>query len=113
VSALGLQWAARPLAGGDIRGRQSAALLVVSAEGEDWETNVSLRVEDHPERLAEIRRLVTLKQAYDLATQADALVNEERHEVVTGAHGCVASVSRRVRSEDADPAVPEGSRRQG
>ncbi len=38
-------------AGGDIRGRQSAALLVVPAAGEWWETNVSLRVEDHPEPL--------------------------------------------------------------
>lgn len=65
--------------GGDVRGRQSAALLVVPPEGEDWQTTVSLRVEDHPEPLVELRRLVALAEAYDLAGQADELVNEGRH----------------------------------
>jgi uncharacterized Ntn-hydrolase superfamily protein len=65
--------------GGDLRGRQSAALLVVPAEGEGWEATISLRVEDHPEPLVELRRLVALHDAYELAGEADALVNEERH----------------------------------
>jgi uncharacterized Ntn-hydrolase superfamily protein len=65
--------------GGDIRGRQSAALLVVPAEGEEWQTVVSLRVEDHPEPLVELRRLVALRDAYELAGRADALVNESRY----------------------------------
>ena len=38
--------------GGDLRGRQSAAILVVAPDAEPWETVVSLRVEDHPEPLA-------------------------------------------------------------
>ena len=67
-------------AGGDIRGRQSAAILVVPAAGRPWETVVSLRVEDHPEPLPELRRLVRLHDAYVLAGRADALVNEERFE---------------------------------
>jgi uncharacterized Ntn-hydrolase superfamily protein len=66
--------------GGDIRGRQSAALLVVPAEGEKWETKISLRVEDHAEPLVELTRLVALRDAYELAGQADALVNESRHD---------------------------------
>jgi uncharacterized Ntn-hydrolase superfamily protein len=66
--------------GGDIRGRQSAALLVVPAEGEEWEAKVSLRVEDHPEPLVELKRLVALREAYELAGEADALVNESRHD---------------------------------
>jgi uncharacterized Ntn-hydrolase superfamily protein len=66
--------------GGDIRGRQSAALLVVPAEGEEWETKISLRVEDHPEPLVELRRLAALRDAYELAGEADALVNESRHD---------------------------------
>ncbi len=66
--------------GGDIRGRQSAALLVVPAEGEEWETRISLRVEDHPEPLAELKRLIALREAYDLAGRADALVNEARYD---------------------------------
>jgi uncharacterized Ntn-hydrolase superfamily protein len=66
--------------GGDIRGRQSAALLVVPAEGEKWESKISLRVEDHPEPIVELKRLVALREAYELAGQADALVNESRHD---------------------------------
>lgn len=41
-------------AGGDIRGRQSAAIVVVPGGGETWETVVSLRLEDHPEPLGEL-----------------------------------------------------------
>jgi uncharacterized Ntn-hydrolase superfamily protein len=66
-------------AGGDLRGRQSAAILVVPAEGEAWESRISLRVEDHPEPLAELRRLMRLRRAYDLAGRADALTGEGRH----------------------------------
>ena len=66
--------------GGDIRGRQSAALLVVPADGEGWETKISLRVEDNPEPLAELKRLIGLREAYDLAGQADALTNEARYD---------------------------------
>ncbi len=53
--------------GGDIRGRQSAALIVVSAKatGKPWiDRRFDLRVEDHPEPLKELRRLVTLQRAY-------------------------------------------------
>lgn len=58
-------------AGGDLRGRQSAAVLVVPGQGEAWERVVSLHVEDHPEPLAELRRLVILDEAYRLAGRAD------------------------------------------
>ncbi len=47
-------------AGGDVRGRQSAALLVVPAEGEAWRRRVELRVEDSAEPLAELGRLLNL-----------------------------------------------------
>jgi uncharacterized Ntn-hydrolase superfamily protein len=66
-------------AGGDARGRQSAAILVVPAAGQEWETVVSLRVEDHPEPLLELRRLVALQEAYALAGQGDEAVSEGRH----------------------------------
>jgi uncharacterized Ntn-hydrolase superfamily protein len=66
--------------GGDIRGRQSAAILVIPAEGEPWRTLVSLRVEDHPEPLPELRRLVALHDAYALAGRADELLNAGRHD---------------------------------
>jgi uncharacterized Ntn-hydrolase superfamily protein len=55
--------------GGDIRGRQSAAMLVVGGKGAAgpwWSTRtLELRVEDHPEPLRELRRLVALRRAYD------------------------------------------------
>jgi uncharacterized Ntn-hydrolase superfamily protein len=66
-------------AGGDLRGRQSAALVVVPAEGERWQRVVELRVEDHPEPLEELRRLLDLAEAYALAMEGDDLVGEGRH----------------------------------
>jgi uncharacterized Ntn-hydrolase superfamily protein len=66
-------------AGGDVRGRQSAALLVVPAAGEVWEKVADLRVEDDPEPLAELARLLDLNDAYALASQGDDMVGEGRH----------------------------------
>lgn len=54
-------------AGGDIRGRQAAALLVVPAigTGNPWDDKVfDLRVEDHPDPLVELRRLHRLAAGY-------------------------------------------------
>jgi uncharacterized Ntn-hydrolase superfamily protein len=67
-------------AGGDLRGRQSAALLVVPAGGRPWDTVVSLRVEDHPEPLVELRRLARLHDAYRLANEGDERAAAGRHE---------------------------------
>jgi uncharacterized Ntn-hydrolase superfamily protein len=53
--------------GGDIRGRQSAAILIVDAKstGRPWvDTIFDLRVDDGPEPLVEIRRLVSVRRAY-------------------------------------------------
>ena len=63
--------------GGDIRGRQSAALVVVKAvsTGRPWVDRLfDLRVEDHPEPLREIRRLVGLQRAYTHMGQGDDCV---------------------------------------
>ncbi|WP_051323748.1 DUF1028 domain-containing protein [Candidatus Solirubrobacter pratensis] len=66
--------------GGDVRGRQSAALVVVPAEGESWRRTVDLRVEDHADPLVELRRLVKLQRAYDLAGAGDELLAAGRVE---------------------------------
>jgi len=53
--------------GGDIRGRQSAALLIVAGEpsGKPWiDRRFDLRVEDHPDPVGELKRLVKLQRAY-------------------------------------------------
>jgi len=65
-------------AGGDVRGRQSAALLVVPRAGEAWEFRIDLRVEDHPDPIGELRRLLALHRAYELAGQADELMGAGR-----------------------------------
>jgi uncharacterized Ntn-hydrolase superfamily protein len=66
--------------GGDVRGRQSAALVVVPPEGETWRRRVDLRVEDHREPLAELRRLLGLQRAYELAGEGDELMAAGRVE---------------------------------
>lgn len=53
--------------GGDIRGQQSAAILVVSGKntGQPWNDRlVDLRVEDSKQPIAELRRLVQINRAY-------------------------------------------------
>jgi uncharacterized Ntn-hydrolase superfamily protein len=62
--------------GGDIRGKQSAAMLVVAAAGtgRPWDDRViDLRVEDAAEPLPELRRLLRIKRAYMTAGDADIL----------------------------------------
>jgi uncharacterized Ntn-hydrolase superfamily protein len=63
-------------AGGDRRGRQSAAMLVVPAQGEPWQRTVDLRVEDHAEPLLELRRLLALNESYGLVRAGDDLALE-------------------------------------
>lgn len=63
--------------GGDIRGMQSAAMLVVSGKFSDtpWkETVVDLRVEDHPQPLTELRRLLNIQRAYESMNRGDAFL---------------------------------------
>jgi uncharacterized Ntn-hydrolase superfamily protein len=64
-------------AGGDIRGRQSAAMLIVkgSSSGRPWADRVlELRVEDHPDPLVELRRLITVHRAYEHMNAGDVAV---------------------------------------
>ncbi len=66
--------------GGDIRGRQSAAMLIVkgTASGKPWQDKVlELRIEDHPGPLVELRRLVTLWRAYEHMNAGDLAVEKD------------------------------------
>jgi uncharacterized Ntn-hydrolase superfamily protein len=65
--------------GGDARGRQSSALVVAPAEGEPWQRTVDVRVDDHPEPLRELERLLDLADAYAIASEGDELVGQGRH----------------------------------
>jgi uncharacterized Ntn-hydrolase superfamily protein len=69
--------------GGDIRGKQSAALVVVSAKttGRSWADRVfDVRVDDAPDPLAELRRLVALQRAYNHMNAGDLAVEHKDHE---------------------------------
>jgi len=70
-------------AGGDIRGRQSAALIVVGAKrsATPWKDRLfDLRVDDHPDPIVELRRLVGLARAYRVENAGDDAVTENRAE---------------------------------
>ncbi|MDH4038657.1 MAG: DUF1028 domain-containing protein [Candidatus Krumholzibacteria bacterium] len=63
--------------GGDIRGRQSAAIVIVPGEtaGRPWaERTMDLRVEDSTEPLVELRRLIGVHRAYERMNAGDDLM---------------------------------------
>lgn len=65
--------------GGDIRGKQSAAMIVVKTQssGKPWaDRAVDLRVEDHPEPLRELRRLLNVARAYNYMNAGDAAMEK-------------------------------------
>ena len=75
--------------GGDIRGKQSAAMVVVAATGtgRPWNDRIiDLRVEDAAEPLPELRRLLRVKRAYMTVGDADEL--EEKGDL----NGAVATL---------------------
>ncbi len=67
-------------AGGDIRGKQSAALIVVSGKptGKPWLDRIyDVRVDDSLAPLPELRRLVKLQTAYNLMNDGDLAVEKK------------------------------------
>ena len=69
--------------GGDIRGRQSAALIVVTGKptGQAWKDRIfDLRVDDNPQPLIELRRLVKLQRAYNHMNAGDLAVEKKDNE---------------------------------
>jgi uncharacterized Ntn-hydrolase superfamily protein len=65
--------------GGDIRGQQSASILIVKGKPTgsiDDDIVMDLHVEDHPQPLVELRRLVNVHRAYTFMNQGDAYLGE-------------------------------------
>ncbi len=66
--------------GGDIRGRQSAAIIVVSGQptGQSWRDRIiDLRIEDHPDPIVELKRLVKVHRAYEHMNRGDEYLAQE------------------------------------
>jgi uncharacterized Ntn-hydrolase superfamily protein len=66
-------------AGGDIRGQQSAAILVVKTKssGKLWEDRlIDLRVEDHPQAVNEIERILKVFRAYEHMNNGDLAIEK-------------------------------------
>jgi uncharacterized Ntn-hydrolase superfamily protein len=77
-------------AGGDIRGRQSAAIVVVAAKstGRPWVDRIfDLRVDDSPEPLKELRRLVTLQRAYNHMNAGDLATEKKDNDAALREYG--------------------------
>jgi uncharacterized Ntn-hydrolase superfamily protein len=80
-------------AGGDIRGKQSAALIVVTGKptGRPWADRVfDLRVDDSAEPLKELRRLVTLQRAYNHMNAGDLAVERKENEKALEEYGAAS-----------------------
>jgi uncharacterized Ntn-hydrolase superfamily protein len=70
-------------AGGDIRGQQSAAIVIVKGKrsNKPWQDRImDLRVEDSPKPIAELRRLVQVWRAYRNVDQGDVYATEGKIE---------------------------------
>ena len=81
--------------GGDIRGRQSAAILIVgpTSTGRPWsDRRFDLRVEDHPTPVAELRRLVTLARVYQKLNEGDEWVTKNDMARAVQAYGAATSL---------------------
>jgi len=66
--------------GGDIRGQQSAAIIVVGGKptGQPWRDKIiDLRVEDHPDPVTELKRLVKVHRAYEHMNRGDEYIAQE------------------------------------
>ncbi|MCR4408189.1 MAG: DUF1028 domain-containing protein [Anaerolineae bacterium] len=77
-------------AGGDIRGKQSAAILVVRARstGRVWEDRlIDLRVEDHPEPVQELKRLLKVFRAYEHMNKGDLAMEKNDIDGALAAYG--------------------------
>jgi len=93
--------AAAQEAGGDIRGRQSAALLVVRGEstGRPWvgaDRLFDLRIEDSPDPIGELTRLVRLQRAYNHANRGDELFAEREVEAALSEYAAAGELAPEI-----------------
>ncbi len=82
--------------GGDLRGQQSAAILIVKGKpsGQPWNDRLfDLRVEDNPDPLKELGRLIQLRRAYILMDQGDGFVTAAKWAEAKAAYEAAAKLA--------------------
>ena len=90
--------------GGDIRGKQSAALIVVNAKstGRAWQDRMfDLRVDDHPQPLVELRRLVALQRAYNHMNAGDLAVEHKDNAAALAEYSAAEEIAAKT------PGIPQ------
>ena len=81
--------------GGDIRGKQSAAMHIVKGEstGRSWADRVlELRIEDHPKPIVELERLLEVHRAYEHMNAGDLAVEHDDLELAMAEYGAAAEL---------------------
>jgi len=87
--------------GGDIRGRQSAAILIVKGKssGRPWagaDRVFDLRVDDAPEPIVELKRLIRLQRAYGHANHGEELMTEKKVEAALEEYKTAAALAPEI-----------------
>lgn len=84
---------------GDIRGRQSASILIVDAKKHEkpWQGKImELRVEDHPAPLDELARVLRLQNAYDFMNRGDYYSEKKIWDSAAWAYGSAEKLAPEV-----------------
>lgn len=90
--------------GGDIRGKQSAALVVVNAKstGRSWQDRLfDVRVDDHADPLVELRRLVAVNRAYNHMNAGDLAVEHKDHQTALREYSAAEELAAKT------PGIPQ------
>ena len=81
--------------GGDLRGKQSAAMIVVAAKstGRPWKDRIiDLHVEDHPAPLQELRRLMKIRKAYRHMNRGDHAFEQNHVQKAVNEYGAAQAL---------------------
>lgn len=84
---------------GDIRGRQSAAMLIVDGQKREktWQGKVlELRIEDHPAPLEELARILRIANAYDFMNRGDLYAEKQMWDSAAWAYGSAEKIAPEI-----------------
>ncbi len=84
--------------GGDIRGMQSASMVIVSGDisKPKWKRKMELRIEDHPAPLDELERLINVHRAYEFMNEGDEHMTANDVAAAVEAYGAAAELAPEI-----------------